>query len=73
MIEALGLDSLFAEMIFAIGLAIVIGNAYAYLQYRRGVRPDDVDEDAPFNTARVLFLSTVGVLMALWGGISIFG
>ena len=30
MIEALGLDSLFAEMIFAIGLAIVAGNGYAY-------------------------------------------
>ncbi len=73
MIEALGLDSLFAEMIFAIGLAIIIGNAYAFYQHRRGVRPDDVDEDARFNTGRVVFLSIVGVLMATWGGISIFG
>ena len=72
MIDALGLDSLFAEMIFAIGLAIVLGNAYAYYQYRRGVRPDDVEADAPFNTGRVAFLSTVGVLMAVWGGFSVF-
>jgi len=73
MIEALGLDSLFAEMIFAIGLAVVAGNGYAYYQHRRGERPDDADEDARFNTGRVVFLSTIGSLMAIWGGISIFG
>ena len=73
MIEALGLDSLFAEMIFAIGLAIVAGNGYAYYQHRRGEHPDDAEEDAQFNTGRVVFLSTIGALMAIWGGISIFG
>lgn len=70
--EILGLDTLFAEMIFAIGLAIVLGNAYAYYQHRRGERPDDVEESAPFNTGRVVFLSVIGILMAAWGGISTF-
>jgi hypothetical protein len=73
MFEALGLDNLFAEMIFAIGLAIILGNAYAYYQHRRGERPDDADEDAEFNAGRVVFLSVVGALMAAWGGISVFG
>ncbi|HEY5652735.1 MAG TPA: hypothetical protein VIW46_14915 [Acidimicrobiia bacterium] len=73
MIEALGLDTLFAEMIFAIGLAIILGNGYAYYRHRRGERPDDAEEGAEFNTGRVLFLSVVGALMATWGGISVFG
>ncbi len=72
MMEILGLDSLFAEMIFAIGLAIVLGNAFAYYQHRRGQRPDKVEESAPFNSGRVAFLSVIGVLMTAWGGISIF-
>lgn len=72
MIEALGLDSLFAEMIFAIGLALILGNAFAYYQYRRGERPEDVEPNAPFNGGRVVFLSAIGVLMATWGGVSIF-
>ena len=58
MIEALGLDSLFA---------------FAYDQYRKGARPQDVEANAPFNTGRVVFLSVIGVLMTAWGGVSIFG
>ena len=73
MIEVLGLDSLFAEMIFAIGLALILGNAFAYYQYRKGARPQDVEANAPFNTGRVVFLSVIGVLMTAWGGVSIFG
>lgn len=72
MVEILGLDSLFAEMIFAIGLALILGNAYAYYKHRRGERPEDIDDSAPFNTGRVLFLSVIGILMAAWGGVSIF-
>lgn len=73
MVEILGLDSLFAEMIFAIGLALVLGNAYAYYQHRRGERPEDVDDSAAFNAGRVVFLSVIGILMTAWGGVSIFG
>lgn len=73
MIDVLGLDSLFAEMIFAIGLALILGNAFAYYKYRRGERPDDVEENAPFNAGRVVFLSVIGILMTAWGGVSIFG
>lgn len=73
MVDVLGLDSLFAEMILAVGLALVLGNAYAYYQHRRGERPEDVDDSASFNTGRVLFLSMIGILMTAWGGVSIFG
>ena len=73
MVDILGLDSLFAEMIFAIGLALVVGNAYAWFQHQRGERPDDVEETAPFRSGRVVFLLVVGVLMTAWGAASIFG
>lgn len=72
MFEILGFDSLFAELIFAIGLALLLGNAFAYYQYRKGQRPDKIEADAPFNAGRVVFLSVVGVLMTAWGGVSIF-
>jgi hypothetical protein len=70
--DILGLDSLFAEMIFGIGLALVAGNLFALWKHQRGERPEGADEDAPFRTGRVVFLTAVGVLMAIWGGVSVF-
>lgn len=69
MFEILGLDSLFAEMILALGLALVAGNGYALWKHRRGERPDRSEGD--FRTGRVIFLMTVGVLMAVWGTASV--
>jgi hypothetical protein len=70
--EILGLDSLFAEMILGIGVALVAGNLFALWKHRRGERPEGVDADAPFRSGRVVFLTLVGVLMAVWGGVSVF-
>lgn len=70
--DILGLDSLFAEMIFGIGLALIVGNLFALWKHQRGERPEGADEDAPFRTGRVVFLTVVGVLMAIWGGVSVF-
>lgn len=72
MFEILGFDSLFAEMILGIGVALILGNAWAYRQYRKGVRPEGIEADAPFNTGRVIWLSVIGVLMSAWGGLSVF-
>lgn len=71
MIDILGLDSLFAEMVFGIGLALVFGNLFALWKHRRGERPAGVEGE--FRAGRVAFLLLVGVLMAAWGGASIFG
>jgi hypothetical protein len=68
-IDILGLDSLFAEMILGIGLALVLGNAYALWKHRRGERPADADGD--IRMGRVMFLMTVGLVMAVWGGLSV--
>lgn len=72
MLEILGLDSLFAEMILGIGVALVGGNLFALWKHRRGERPKGVEEDAPFRTGRVIFLAVVGTIMAVWGGLSVF-
>ncbi len=69
--EILGLDALFAEMILGLGLALVIGNGFAWWKNSRGERP--VEADGEFRRGRVVFLLVVGIVMATWGAASIFG
>lgn len=71
MSEILGLDALFAEMVLGLGLALVIGNGLAWWKHRRGERPKEVE--GQFRPGRVVFLTSVGALMAVWGAASIFG
>jgi hypothetical protein len=69
--DILGLDAIFAEMVLGLGLALIIGNGLAWYKSSRGDRPLGVEGE--FRRGRVLFLITVGVLMALWGAASVFG
>lgn len=71
MSDILGLDAIFAEMVLGLGLALVIGNGLAWYRHRRGDKPKGVEGE--FRRGRVIFLLTVGVLMALWGAASVFG
>jgi hypothetical protein len=63
--DILGLDTLVAEMVLGLGLALVVGNLLAFRKHRRGERPAGVEGE--FRTGRVWFLTAVGVLMAAWG------
>lgn len=65
MIDILGLDSLFAELVTGLGLALLVGNGFAWWKQRQGRRPAGVA--GPFRTGRVVFLLVVGVLMTAWG------
>lgn len=69
MIDILGLDTIFAEMVLGLGLALVIGNGLAWWKHRRGEKPKGVEGD--FRPGRVWFLMAVGVLMAIWGTASV--
>jgi hypothetical protein len=69
-LEVLGLDDLLAQFVLAIGAAMWIGNAFALYQNKRGRSPKGVD--TPFNAGRAWWLLGVGVLISLWGLISIF-
>ena len=60
------LDTLFAQMVLALGAALILGNGYALIMERRGVRPKG-REGEPLRTGRAWFLVAVGAVMTWWG------
>ncbi|MDX2344671.1 MAG: hypothetical protein QNL12_13590 [Acidimicrobiia bacterium] len=63
--ELLGLDDLLAQMILAVGAAMVLGNAFAIYQRKRGQHPKG--ETGEFRAGRVWWLLGVGALITVWG------
>lgn len=59
------LDGLLAQMILALGAALVAGNGYALIAARRGVKPKNAQGD--LRRGRAWFLLAVGVVMTAWG------
>lgn len=64
-------ENLLPEMIVALGLALVIGNGLAWWKHRKGELPKGVD-DAQYRPGRVAFLSVVGLVLAVWGAVTLF-
>ena len=64
-IDVLGLDSLLAQIILAIGAAMVLGNGFAIYQHRRGRAPQGAQGD--FRAARAWWLLAVGTVITVWG------
>jgi len=69
LIDILGLDTLFAEMITGLGLALLVGNLLAWRKHTKGERPAGVEGE--FRRGRVAFLLVIGLLMTVWGVASI--
>ncbi|MGI9665996.1 MAG: hypothetical protein ACR2N2_02685 [Acidimicrobiia bacterium] len=67
--DLLNLDVLIKQVALALGLAMVIGNGYAIYKNKRGHKPKD--EEGEFRPGRAYWLFGVGILIALWGGISL--
>lgn len=65
MADILGLDTLLAQMMTALGLAMVVGNGFAMWKHSRGEAPKDVD--GAYRPGRVRFLLAVGLLISAWG------
>jgi len=65
MADIFGLDTLVAQMVLALGAALLIGNGYALLVARRGVRPKGAQGE--LRTSRAVFLTVIGAVMAWWG------
>ena len=63
--DILGIDTLFAELVTGLGLALLVGNLLAWRKHRKGERPRGVEGD--FRQGRVLFLLVIGLLMTVWG------
>ena len=65
MIDILGIDTLFAEMVTGLGLALLVGNLLAWRKHRKGEHPRGVEGE--FRQGRVMFLLAIGFLMTVWG------
>lgn len=63
------LDALLAQVILALGAALVLGNGYALVMARRGVRPQKATGE--LRRGRAWFLIAVGTVITLWAGASL--
>ncbi|MEN8235208.1 MAG: hypothetical protein ABFR89_09835 [Actinomycetota bacterium] len=68
-VEILDLDQLLVLLVLAVGLALLVGNAFAVWQHRRGNKPKG--EDGEFRPTRVYWLIAVGAVMTIWGLVSL--
>ena len=70
MTELLGIDDILPELVIGLGLALLIGNGLAWWKNRQGETPEGVT-DAAYRPGRVRFLMSVGVVITIWGVISL--
>ena len=64
-VDILGLNDLLAQLILAVGAAMILGNGFAIYQHKKGNTPKGAE--GPFNSVRAWWLFGVGVLIAIWG------
>lgn len=65
MVEILNLGTLLAQLVLALGAALVLGNGYAILQNSKGRAPKG--SEGQFRATRAWFLAAVGLVMTMWG------
>lgn len=67
--DIFNLNELLAQLILAVGAALLIGNAYALVQERRGVRPKNMEGE--LHRGRAWWLMAVGLVISVWSGASL--
>ncbi len=65
MVDILDLDTLLAQLVLALGAALVLGNAAAIWVHWRGKTPRKAQGE--FRAPRAWFLLSVGLVIGAWG------
>jgi uncharacterized iron-regulated membrane protein len=63
-------ENLLPELIVGLGVALIVGNGLAWWKHRRGETPYGV-ENPQYRAGRVASLAVVGLLMTVWGVVSL--
>lgn len=71
LVDLFDFENLLPELILALGLALLIGNGLAWWKHRQGETPKEIPE-AMYRPGRVRFLMIVGVLLTIWGAVTLF-
>lgn len=71
MAEFFDIENLLPELVLGLGLALIVGNGLAWWKHRKGEAPSDVEE-AQYRPGRVRFLMVVGLIMTVWGAVTVF-
>lgn len=64
-VDILGLNDLLAQLILAVGAAMILGNGFAIYQASRGNAPKGAE--GKFRAGRAWWLLGVGALITIWG------
>jgi len=68
-VDIFNINELLAQLILALGAALLIGNVYALIQDRRGVRPKNMEGE--LHHGRAWWLAFVGVIITVWAAASL--
>jgi hypothetical protein len=68
--DFLDFENLLPELIVGLGLALLVGNGLAWWRHRQGSTPQGID-DAQYRGGRVVFLLVIGLVMTVWGAVSL--
>jgi hypothetical protein len=69
-VDLFDINSLFPQLVLALGAALVGGNGLALWHHRRGKRPEGLGE---LRVGRARWLAAVGGLMVVWGAATLIG
>jgi hypothetical protein len=67
--DIFNINELLAQLMLALGAALVLGNGYALVMARRGVKPKGMEGD--LHKGRAWWLIGVGLLITVWAGVSL--